>query len=153
MNPPTIEARVILALEALKNSDSLSVRAAAKIYDVAEATLRHRRAGRPSRRDIPANSRILTDLEEETIVQFVLELASRAFPPRLGDVEDMANNLIRVRVAYEVGKNWASNFVKRQPALRTRWVRRKDYQRIKCEDPRTIGEWFALVKNQRYHGS
>jgi hypothetical protein len=59
----------------------------------------------------------------------------------------MANQLLRVRDAPPVGKLWAHNFVKRQPKLRTRYTRRYDYQRAKCEDPRVIGEWFALVRN------
>jgi len=62
------EARILMALEAIKKSEKLSVLAAAKIYDVSETTLRSRRNGRLTRRDIPANSRKLTDLEEKTIV-------------------------------------------------------------------------------------
>ena len=71
----------------------------------------------------------------------------RSFPPRLCGVEDMANQLLYVRDAPPVGKLWAYNFVKRQPELRTRWTRKYDYQRAKCEDPKVIGEWFALVRN------
>ena len=59
----------------------------------------------------------------------------------------MANHLLRIRDAPSVGKLWAHNFVKRQPELRTRYTRRYDYQRAKCEDPKVIGEWFALVQN------
>ena len=113
MSPPSKEARLILALEALKKDENLSLRAAAKIYNVHHTTLLRRRAGKPARRDIPANSRNLTDLEEQTIVQYVAELYTRAFPPRLGGVEDMANQLLRVRDAPPVGKRWAHNFVKR----------------------------------------
>jgi hypothetical protein len=141
------EARVILALQALQKDKNLSVRAAAKIYGVARKTLGRRRAGIPARRDIPANSRNLTDLEEQTIVQYVVELYTRAFPPRLGDVEDMANQLLRVRDAPPVGKRWAHNFVGRKEELQTRWTRRYDYQRAKCEDPKVISEWFTLVRN------
>ena len=118
------EAHIILALEALQNDENLTVAAAAKIYNVDRSTLRRRRAGRPARHDIPANSRNLTDLEEQTIVQYVIELSTRAFPPRLYDVEDMANHLRRERDAPPVGKRWAHNFVKRQPELRTRYRRR-----------------------------
>ena len=141
------EANIILALEALQNDENLTVAAAAKIYNVNRCTLQRRRAGKPARRDIPANSRNLTDLEEQTIVQYVVELYTRAFPPRLGDVEDMANQLRRARNAPPVGKRWAHNFVKRQDDLRTRYTRRYDYQRAKCEDPKVISEWFALVRN------
>jgi hypothetical protein len=144
---PSNEARINLALEALKNDYTLSLRAVAKIYSVSPATLMRRRNGRPTRRDIPANSRKLTDLEECTIVQYITELDARAFPPRLCGVEDMANHLLRERDAPPVGKRWAYNFVKRQPQLRTRYTRRYDYQRAKCEDPKIIGEWFTLVQN------
>ena len=141
------EARINLALEAVKENPKLSLFAASKIYSISYTTLYHRRAGRPTRRDIPANSRSLTDLEEQTIVQYVTELYARAFPPRLCGVEDMANQLRRERDAPPVGKRWAYNFVKRQPELQTCYTRRYDYQRAKCEDTKVIGEWFALVQN------
>jgi hypothetical protein len=46
-----------------------------------------------------------------------------------------------------VGPRWASNFIKRQPELRTRLFPRYDYQRAKCEDPVAINAWFELVAN------
>jgi hypothetical protein len=141
------EARVILAIEAIQNSQKLSIRAAAKLYNVADRTIRRRLAGRPARRDCTTNSKKLTQSEEEAVVQYIIELDARAFPPRLRGVEDMANQLLRIRDAPPVGKLWAHNFVKRQPQLHTRYTRRYDYQRAKCEDPKVIGEWFTLVRN------
>ena len=127
MVSPSKEARLILALEALQNKKNLSLRDAAKIYNVSRTTLTQRRNGRTARRDLPANSRQLTDSEEKAIVQYILELDTRAFPPRLCGVEDMANQLLRVRDAPPVGKLWAHNFVTRKEELRTRWTRRYDY--------------------------
>ena len=46
-----------------------------------------------------------------------------------------------------MGVNWSSNFVKRQPELRTRYSRKYDYQRAKCEDRKAIKEWFNLIRN------
>ena len=57
------------------------------------STLHQRRAGRPSRADTMANSRNLTNTEEQVIVQHVLELVARGFPPRLAAVADIANSL------------------------------------------------------------
>ena len=139
------EARVVLALEALQNDEDLSIRAAAKIYDVNRMTLARRRNSKPARRDTQANSRCLTDLEEQTIVQYITELATRAFPPTLRGVEDMANHLQRERGMPPVGKRWAHNFVQRKPTINTRRSRRYDYQRAKCEDLKVISGWFALV--------
>jgi hypothetical protein len=98
------EARIILALEAIRNDKKLSLRAAAKIYSVPYTTLYYRRAGMLARRDTTTKSRRLTDSEEEAIVQYVLELGTRSFPLRLCGVEDMANHLLRVRDAPPVGK-------------------------------------------------
>jgi helix-turn-helix, Psq domain len=120
------EARVILALEAIQKDDSISIRAAAKIYNVPATTLRRRRDGFTARRDTKPNLKKLTDLEERAIVQYVTELSARSFPPRLCGVEDMANQLLRVCDAPPVGKLWAHNFVRRQPELRTRYTRRYD---------------------------
>ena len=120
MSSSSKEARVILALEALKKDPKLRLSAAAKLYSVPYTTLYDRRAGRSARRDLPANSRDLTDSEEKAIVQYITELYARSFPPRLRSVEDMANHLLRVRDAPPVGKLWAHNFVKRQPELQTR---------------------------------
>jgi hypothetical protein len=141
------ESRIILALEALKNDQNLTLKAVAKIYDVSHTTLRHRRAGRTPRRDIQANSRKLTDLEELVIVQYILDLDLKGFPPRLSGVKDMADRLLAQRDVPRVGVNWAAKFVKRHPELTTRFNRKYDYQRALCEDPKVIRGWFALVRN------
>jgi len=98
------EAKIILALQALEKDKKLSVRATAKIYRVARKTLGRRRASKPTQRNIPANSRNLTDLKEQTIVQYIVELYTRAFPPRLDSMEDIANQLLHIRDAPPIGK-------------------------------------------------
>ncbi|KAL2137459.1 hypothetical protein VTI28DRAFT_9599 [Corynascus sepedonium] len=61
----------------------------------------------------------------------------------------MANLLLHERGAPPVGQRWAHNFVKRQPQLCTRFARKVDYQRSKCEDPEVFGKWFTLVRNMK----
>jgi hypothetical protein len=145
MGPSSKDSQLLLAIEAIRKDTNLSARAAAKIYNVSKTTLCDRLRGVRSRRDIPANSRKLTNSEESAIIQYILDLDSRAFPPRLSEVEDMANLLLATRNASDasnasqspptVGVNWASKFVKRQPQLCTRQNRRIDYQRVQYEDP------------------
>jgi DDE superfamily endonuclease/helix-turn-helix, Psq domain len=141
------ERKINLALQAIEKDQTLSARAAATIYKCSHATLSRRLKGTQSRYNSMPNSRNLTSLEEVTIVQYILDLDARLYPPRLADVEDMANRLLAERDTPPVGKRWASNFVKRQPELRTRFLRRYDYKRAQCEDPETIRAWFVLVKN------
>jgi hypothetical protein len=146
MESTSQESRILLALKAIKPHGNLSIRRAATVYNVPYATLRDRRDGIPARQDIMPKSQKLTELEEQTLIQHILDLDSRSFPPRLSGVEDMANQLLRKRDATKVGVNWASNFVKRRPELTTRFTRKYDYQRAQCEDPDVIHIWFELVK-------
>jgi hypothetical protein len=141
------EAQIQLALQALKQDTTLSLRRAAAIYSVPRKTLSDRRAGQPSRADSIANSRSLTNNEERVIVEHILELVARGFPPRLAAVADMANSLRAERNLGHVGVNWPSTFVKRQPELVVKFNRKYDYKRALCEDPGVIQGWFSLVAN------
>jgi hypothetical protein len=141
------ESDVILAVNALRKNPHLKLTRVARIYNVPRTILRSRYSGKLSRRDISANSRKLTNLEEDVIVRYILDLDSRSFPPRRSSVEDMANRLLAERNAGRVGKNWTTNFVRRQPELRTRFNRKIDYQRVQCEDPNVYNVWFRLVQN------
>ena len=141
------ERKINLACQAIQNTPKLSIRAAAKIYMVPHSTLSARVKGIAARRDTMSPCRKLTNLEESTIVEYVLDLDSRSFPPRLSGVQDMANRLLADRDAPPVGPRWASNFVKRHEELTTRFTRRYDYKRALCEDPKLIRPWFELVRN------
>jgi hypothetical protein len=147
MSQPNYEANLNLALQALQGNPKLSIRRAAEIYTVNRNTLRRRQQGVQSRCDTMPNSRKLSELEEDTLLEFIIDLDSRGYPPRLRGVEEMANRLFDDRDAPHVGARWAMNFVKRQPLLRIRFQRRYDYQRAKCEDPTIIRNWFRLVQN------
>jgi hypothetical protein len=115
------ERQILLALQALRNNPKLSLRGAARLYQVNYWALRRRQNGIQSRRDWIPKSRKLSDLEEQIIVKFILDLDSRGFPPRLRGVEEMANRLLADRDASSVGKRWAMNFVKRHKGLKTRF--------------------------------
>jgi hypothetical protein len=104
MSQPINEARILLALLALQNNPKLSLRRAVTIYEVRYSTLRDRKNGIQARRDCIPNSWKLSNLEEQIIVQFVLDLDSRGFPSRLRFVEEMANSLLADRDASPVGK-------------------------------------------------
>ncbi|KAM5527292.1 transposase [Fusarium oxysporum f. sp. phaseoli] len=141
------ECQILLALQALRNNPKLGLPGAARLYQVNYWALRRRQNGIQSRRDWIPKSRKLSDLEEQIIVKFILDLDSRGFPPQLRGAEEMANRLLADRDASPVGKRWAMNFVKRHKELKTRFFRKYDYQRAKCEDPTIIRNWFRLVEN------
>lgn len=143
------EARIQLAIQALEQDATLSQKRAAAVYNVSQSTLSTRRAGTTFRRDCTPNSMKLLKTEEEVIVQHVLDLDARGFPPQLRDVKDMADSLLAERHRDPVGQNWAATFVKRQPELQVKFNRKYDYKRALCEDPEVIQDWFRLIENTK----
>jgi len=61
---------------------------------------------------------MLTATEEQTIVQYILNLDSRGFAPRLCEVADMADKLLAVCGGKAVSKRWAERFVTRSAELK-----------------------------------
>jgi hypothetical protein len=141
------EGRIILAIQALKEHQLKSVQAAAIMYDVPRRTLSNRLNGTTSRRDSVPKSRKLTSYEESAIVQYTLDLDSRGFSPRPQAVKEMADLLLAERGLSPVGINWTTNFIKRRPEIKSKFSRRYDYKRAKCEDPIVINEWFCRVQD------
>ena len=127
METASKESQMVLAIQSLQNDPNLTRRAAARTYNVSETSLRRRMNGTRARQDTRPNSTRLTELEENVIVTYIMDLDSRGFAPRIPDVEEIANVILAERDASRVGIHWASNFVKRQPQLKTRLSRVYDY--------------------------
>ncbi|ENI01141.1 hypothetical protein COCC4DRAFT_148508, partial [Bipolaris maydis ATCC 48331] len=74
-------------------------RRAAAVYNIAETTLRRRRASKLARRDYQPNLKKLTKLEEEVIVNYILNLNLHRFAPTYDAIRDIANKLLAARGA------------------------------------------------------
>ncbi len=100
----TQEARILLAIEAIRSSKKISRRSAAKIYQVPYATLSERIAGITPRNETRPNCLKLSRLEEEVIIRYILDLDSRGFASRLASVEDIANYILESKRGKRVSK-------------------------------------------------
>jgi hypothetical protein len=91
------EGRIQLALSGYRARQFRSLRRAAEAFNVPPTTLTHRYNGITHRLETRHSQHKLTATEEQTIVQYVLDLDSRGFAPRLCEMEDMADKLLGVR--------------------------------------------------------
>lgn len=120
------------------------------MYDTPRSTLRGRLAGALPQAAANAQKRKLHPVEEQSLVQWILDLDRRGFPPHVIDIRRMADVLLAGRgqnpPPQPVGKNWVSRFINNQPELQTKWNRKFHSHRARCEDPTKIGAWFKLVE-------
>ena len=104
MEIQTKEARIILAIEAIRTSKKLSQRSVAKIYKVLLSTLSDRIASQTYRPETRPNRQKLSDLKEGVIIRYILDLDSRGFAPRLASIEDIVNYILESRGVERVSK-------------------------------------------------
>ena len=124
------EGRIQLALSAYNNHQFKSLRRAAEAFNVPPSTLTSQYNGITHRPESRNAQHKLTATEEQTIVQYILNLDSRGFAPRLCKVADMADKILGVRGSKPVGKHWAERFVTRLDKLKMAFNQAKDCQRI-----------------------
>ena len=82
-------------------------------------------------------------------------MEGRGLPPRISTVRYLAQKLLSARLSSSntvIGESWVNWFVKHHPELRTKYTRKYDYQRAKCEDPVLIEDFFKRFRDtiQKY---
>jgi hypothetical protein len=146
------EGRILLAIKAIQNGRFTSVAAAARSFDVPRTTLSARIKGRTNQSDTRSALYKFTQLEEESIQDWLISMDQRGAALTISMLRDMACLLLQSRDSSSssnpptVGKNWPTEFIKRHPGLTTRFSRKYDYKRAENENPAIILEWFKLVK-------
>ncbi|EED11514.1 conserved hypothetical protein [Talaromyces stipitatus ATCC 10500] len=141
-----IEGKIQLAISDLKNGRISNIREATRIYDIPRTTLRDRLKGIEYKGEKRTNHHKLTQSEEDSLVKWVLDLDRRGLFPRHSLVREMVNYLLQQHGKSQVGKNWVTNLIKRRPEIDSKFARKYNYERAKCEDPKIIQEHFDRVR-------
>ena len=143
------EGRILLAVSALKKKEIHTIREAARIYHVPYTTLQRRLNGHTFWAEARANNHKMTQNEEESLIQWILSMDRRGAAPRPSHVREMANILLSKRgstTTQTVSEKWVYNFINRHDEIKTRFSRRYNHKRAKCEDPKIIQEWFDRIQ-------
>ena len=143
------EKRMKLAVEAFNKGQFQSKTACAKAFDVAPRTLMYHLNGMVPRHEKTANCRKLSELEEDTLSRWILDMYQRGLPLQISDARYLAQLLLSARLKTPekatIGELWVNRFIKRRPELKSKYTRQYDHQRAKCEDPELIKSWFIRV--------
>jgi hypothetical protein len=91
------EGRIALAIDALKQGHFISVRDAAKLYNLIHSTLQHRVNGRLAKCNLRPTNYKLTDIEKSTLIQWILSIDQHSLSPRSDSIQQIANLLIEKR--------------------------------------------------------
>ncbi len=124
---------------------SLSISEAARLYAVLKTTLYHKIKGRQDQLSYAVSKQKLTSEEEESIQNWVLEIQSQGFPPRIAQLQEMAEELLQARHNFkELGKNWTKRFLNGHSVLQFKYSCTLDQDRFLAQNHDSIKQWFDL---------
>ena len=104
-----VEARIQQAIQHYQNSKKASLRSSAEEYGIAYSTLQGRLKGRQARETGHRHRQVLSEYEENSIVNWCEKLDEWGHPARLAVVKGMAEAVIARREKERtLGKNWMS---------------------------------------------
>ncbi|EDN94242.1 hypothetical protein SS1G_10115 [Sclerotinia sclerotiorum 1980 UF-70] len=125
-----------------------NVHIAAKLYNITNTTLLRRMNGLAPRTEIRANSHKITDLEEEVLIQYIIDMDERGFAPKLSGVEDIANYILESRRAKKVGKLWAKP-IQENPSIIAKPRPSKNPRSIQNLTNKTNGNRSRIVPSRK----
>jgi len=89
--------RILLPIQAIKNQEISNISLAARTFNVPRSTSRDRLTGRTERSTTHANLHKLTEIEEESLRNWIISFDGRGAAPRHSTVRETANLLLAAR--------------------------------------------------------
>ncbi len=141
------ESQLQLVLQAFERDPQLNINEAIRLYNIPRTTLSARIKGRSIHINTIINSRKLTVLKEEVVVQEVFDLDSWGFPLRMRDIEDMANRLLMI---HDATCRTALGFQLRQTTTRAPYTLESSVRLSKSPMQRPRDNWSLISAFSKY---
>ena len=139
-----------MAIEAFNKGQFQSKKVCARIFDVPPSTFKTHVNGITSCKESSANSWKLSDIEEESLSKWILDMNQRGLPLQISNVCHLAQLLLSAWLKPSqdafISEQWVSQFIQHHYELKSKYTHQYDYQRAKCEDPGLIKGQFDCVQ-------
>jgi 4-hydroxybenzoate polyprenyltransferase len=139
------ELRIAEALQKIDNG--CSIVAAARDFKILRSTLQGRLKGSQPRRNLAILSQKLSPVQEETLINWILDIEAAGRAPSQRDIYDFAS-LVLAEGGNELqlGHNWVSQFLHRHPNIKMKPSRGLEALRSNSTRPERLEDWILLVK-------
>ena len=138
------EKSIRLAKQDFINGIEPSIRSAARTYNVPYTTLKDRLHGLQTRTEAHQGLQLLSVQEEKAIVCFCETFDDWGHPVSIKFLKQFAQSFLPGQ--QRLGKHWTGRFLKRNPALTTKFSHRLDKQRENANDPIILKDCFCKVQ-------
>src|SRR4029434_3238490 len=125
-----------------------SIRSVAQEFGIPYHTLRHRLSGSRTRREGSEWQQSLSRIQEDRLTQWVLTQAALRVPVNHSQIRLFVNQILKAQGTPEIrlGKRWVTQFIARNPVLKTQRAQRIDSARVNDATDGVIQAWFPLLQ-------
>ncbi len=121
----------------------LSIREAARRYDIPHQTLTARYNGCQSRQQAHAHQQSLSPVHEQVLKDWIKSLGRRGIPVSPGSLTQYAS----VISGTPISERWTRNFRKRHPDIKARWTTSLECCRAKALNRTQVSKFFQILKD------
>jgi DDE superfamily endonuclease/Tc5 transposase DNA-binding domain len=137
------EIAINAALNDLFECKYPSVRSAAAAYGLPHVTLTRRYHGGLCTADAIENQQLLSSVQEDRLVQWILSLERLGHAPTHTQTREMALRISKESGGPDfIGHNWTKRFITRHPAIFTKIGKSMDSLRLKGTEKERLLAWF-----------
>jgi hypothetical protein len=144
------ETRMLQAISDYQNRRYTSIRATAAANDVNHVRLGRRLRGGSSRAIAREPQQLLSNGQEQMLVQWILNLEAQGHPPSFTQVRDL---VIIIRGdstgLLSIGHNWISRFINRHPEIHSKVGKKIHGLRLQSVTPKSLAHWFEHFNSVR----
>ena len=129
----------------------MSVQRAAEECNVPESTLHDRLTGKVMFRSVSGQTKYLSDVKEEELVQFLLGCSSIGFAKSCKEILAIIQTVVQqksINVIVTIG--WWDSFRRRHPSLSVRNPEQVFHVRAMCTSPEALDHYFDILEETLY---
>ncbi|EDN97116.1 hypothetical protein SS1G_02044 [Sclerotinia sclerotiorum 1980 UF-70] len=159
--PAQIEEKLQQAIVALQLKEFKSIRKVAEHFEVPKSTLADRLAGKKTRSQTYEMAQILSNAEENTLVQWIPQLTITGFPATPILMKEIADEIrlrciqiasSRIPTSIEIpsiNHKWIYRFQKQYPELKICYLYQLESNRAKKVTLKNIQAWFDMFQSKK----
>ena len=138
---------ILEAIDDLQSQEAPNINATARKHNVVESTLRRRynRQTTSHRNAHSENLQLLTDAQEEVLIEYINKLSTRGMHP----TPQILDNLVTEIVGHHIGERWVERFCERHKTeLKSLYLRGIDQARHIADNSKHFKHYFDTISTQ-----
>jgi 4-hydroxybenzoate polyprenyltransferase len=131
--------------------DGMGLGEASRKYMIPKSTLHGRLHNARPRAEAFERYQALSKVQEDRLAQFIQKMEALGNPLTHAQIRHIAQRILDLSGStHQLGKDWATAFIRRNPSIGTKRARRMENSRVTGATRKNITEWFKILRQPEF---